>query len=175
MRRRETQIESEIAARDMGLVAIIDKLERPIANPHGCSVLRRVGQAKTSTPCPLVMCEPPMTRIGHGSMCEQKLARRESTGIHFCHSGPIAEERDLHTIVRAERIFDPPGDVPPLGAILWMAAMVAREAHRITRHNLRIGAVLDWLRRQQCERAREKAPPFHCCHASTREAFTSPP
>src|SRR5207247_1872051 len=65
---------------------------------------------------------------------QQYLARIEAARVVGLFLRPRAEEGDLE----AHRPVEPAGDVPPLGAVLGMRAVIARELQAMARNDLGI-------------------------------------
>ena len=81
---------------------------------------------------------------------------------------PVAEERDLHAASHAGRVGRPPGDVPPLGAEVRVAAVVARK-----RDGQSPTGRPDTRRRARPARGRPASD--STAIARRRAGFTSPP
>ena len=68
-------------------------------------------------------------RIGNRGVREQQLARRKAAAAQFGDPRPVAKEGDLHTD-RCPACLQPSCEVPPLGPVLGMTAVVARKTQR---------------------------------------------
>ena len=117
LRRREREVEREIARDDRARVGVVGEAQRPVVDAHARRLLARRRRARSPR-------APRAGRAAAGRAPDRRSPRARTAscrganalGLASATPRPIAEERDLHAVVAAVGVAHPPGDVPPLGA-----------------------------------------------------------
>ncbi len=100
--------------------------QRPVTDPDGGVGFLRLCHAEACARDALVVQQPAAAHVGERGVREQQLVGREGGAQRAGLVHPGAEEGDLETPVLAV-LPGVSGDVPPLGAQVRVAAVVARE------------------------------------------------
>src|SRR3989442_3079147 len=130
----------------------------PVVDPDAGAPGLGVRERETGARRALLVEQAAALRVGDGGVGKQYLARIEAARVVGLFLRTRAEEGDLE----AHRPVEPAGDVPPLGAVVGMRAVIARELQAMVRNDAGI--------RRQREQL-EKIPSFH---QSSRTARTGP-
>src|SRR3984957_14783415 len=113
-------------------------LELPVVDPHIGVAGRRLGQVQAGARDALVLPQAAALRVADGAMCDQDLAGSERTGVVLVDVGLGPKESDLKSQRLPVLGGQPAGDIPLLGAKLWMAAEVRGKYHRMVVDDRRI-------------------------------------
>src|SRR5437879_7761648 len=152
------QVQVEFARCDLRVVLVPLEHQPPVVDPDAGALGLGVRERETGARRALLVDQAAALRIGDGGVGQQYLARIEAARVVGLFLRPRAEEGDLE----AHRPVEPAGDVPPLGAVLGMRAVIARELQAMVRNDLGI------------RRQREQLEEVPSSHQSSRTARTGP-
>ncbi len=174
LRGLELEFEREVARGDRRDVAPAFQRERPVADPRPGRRLVRAGEVEHRARRTLVVAQPAVRGVRHRRVREHELPCGEPARVVLGDARAVAEERHLHAERGAVAALHPAGRVPPLGAVVGMAAVVAREAQRGAGQHRRVAGGRPGRRRQGRgdERQGEERAPPHQSSFTARTAST---
>jgi len=98
----------------------------PVVDPDAGALGLGVREREAGARRALLVDQAAALRVGDGGVGQQYLARIEAARVVGLLLRTRAEEGDLE----ADRAVEPAGDVPPLGAVVRMRAVIARNCSR---------------------------------------------
>src|SRR5207302_4462448 len=166
VRSEKRQVQVEFPRRDLRVVFVSFEHQPPVVDPDAGAAGLGVRQREPVARRTLLVDQAAALRVGDGGVGKQYLERIEAARVVGLFLRPRAEEGDLE----AHRPAEPAGDIPPLGAVVRMRAVIARKNKLRPRRDQRIAQ----LRRPRDERQAHQADKGAPSHQSSRTARTGP-
>src|SRR6266513_5980465 len=160
------QVHVEFPRCDLRAVLISLEHQPPVVDPDAGAVGLGLRQREPGARRALLVDQAAALRVGDGGVGKQYLERIEAARVVGLLLRPRTEESDLE----AHRPVEPAGDIPPLGAVLRMRAVIAGKNKTRPRRDHRIAQLRRPGDERQAQQADKGAPP----HQSSRTARTGP-